>query len=57
MKAVNDECSRTNLNIPMIIIEPGRWIVGEAGITLYTLGAIKEIPNVRTYISIDGASR
>ncbi len=54
MKAVNDECSRTNLNIPMIIIEPGRWIVGEAGITLYTLGAIKEIPNVRTYISIDG---
>ena len=54
MKAVNDECSRTDLNIPMIIIEPGRWIVGEAGITLYTLGAIKEIPNVRTYISIDG---
>jgi len=42
------------LNMPIIIIEPGRWIVGEAGITLYTLGAIKEIPNVRTYISVDG---
>jgi diaminopimelate decarboxylase len=54
MKAVKDECGRAGLNMPIIIIEPGRWIVGEAGITLYTLGAIKEIPNVRTYISVDG---
>jgi len=42
------------LPIPKIIIEPGRWIVGEAGITLYTIGAIKEIPGVRTYASVDG---
>lgn len=40
--------------IPKIIIEPGRSIVGEAGITAYTVGAIKEINGVRNYVSIDG---
>ncbi len=54
MKTVKEECSKAGLSMPMVIIEPGRWIVGEAGITLYTLGAIKEIPNIRKYISIDG---
>ncbi len=54
MKAIKDGCSGAGLDMPMVIIEPGRWIVGEAGITLYTLGAIKEIPNIRTYISVDG---
>lgn len=54
MKTVKEECSKASLSMPMVIIEPGRWIVGEAGITLYTLGAIKEIPNIRKYISIDG---
>lgn len=39
---------------PKLYIEPGRWIVGEAGITLYTVGSIKEIPNVRTYVGVDG---
>ena len=43
-----------DLERPIITIEPGRWIVGEAGITLYTIGAIKEIPGIRTYVSIDG---
>ena len=45
-----------NLDIdrPRIIIEPGRWIVGPAGITIYEVGAIKEIEHVRTYASIDG---
>lgn len=41
-------------DIPKIIIEPGRSIVGEAGITAYTVGAIKEINGVRNYVSIDG---
>jgi diaminopimelate decarboxylase len=36
------------------MIEPGRYVVGNAGITLYTVGAIKEIPDVRTYVSVDG---
>ncbi|MDY4561461.1 MAG: diaminopimelate decarboxylase [Peptostreptococcus porci] len=42
------------LDIPEIWIEPGRSIVGEAGYTLYKIGTIKEIPNVRNYVSIDG---
>jgi len=39
---------------PLVLLEPGRSIVGEAGTTLYTLGVIKEIPGVRTYVSVDG---
>lgn len=39
---------------PEIDIEPGRWIVAEAGITLYEVGVVKKIPDVRTYASIDG---
>lgn len=40
--------------VPKILIEPGRSLVGNAGITLYTVGTIKEIPGVRTYVAIDG---
>src|SRR5690606_30454025 len=47
-------CNKYRLERPKVIIEPGRWIVGEAGITLYTIGAIKNIPGIRTYVSIDG---
>lgn len=47
-------CKELELDVPYIFIEPGRSIVGEAGITLYTVGGIKEIPNVRTYVSVDG---
>ena len=45
-----------NLNIkrPEIVIEPGRSIVGEAGITLYTVGTIKDIKGIRKYVSVDG---
>jgi len=39
---------------PRILIEPGRSLVGNAGITAYEIGTVKEIPNVRTYISVDG---
>lgn len=42
------------LDFPEIWIEPGRAIVGDAGITLYQVGSKKEIPNVRNYISVDG---
>jgi diaminopimelate decarboxylase len=35
-------------------MEPGRFIVGEAGIQIYKIGSIKEIPNIRTYVSVDG---
>lgn len=40
--------------LPTIGIEPGRCIVGEAGLTLYTVALRKEIPGVRTYVSVDG---
>ena len=44
----------SGLKTPAVYIEPGRWITADAGITLYTVGVVKEIPNVRTYVSIDG---
>jgi diaminopimelate decarboxylase len=40
--------------VPRILIEPGRSLVGNAGVTLYTVGTVKEIPGVRTYIAVDG---
>ncbi len=39
---------------PRVLLEPGRSIVGEAGTTLYTIGVVKNIPDVRTYVSVDG---
>ncbi len=51
---VKKTCEKTGLRMPFIVIEPGRSIVGPAGITLYTVGAVKEIPNIRTYVSVDG---
>ena len=40
--------------VPRILVEPGRSLVGNAGITLYTVGTVKEIPGVRTYVAVDG---
>lgn len=54
MEELESGCSKYNFKSPRVIIEPGRWIVGEAGITVYTIGSIKEIPGVRTYVGIDG---
>ena len=53
-KAVISKAKEYDIPVPYIYIEPGRSIVGEAGITLYTVGGRKEIPNVRTYVSVDG---
>jgi len=54
LAAVREGCREYGLKLPFINIEPGRSIVGEAGITLYTVGAIKEIPGIRKYLAIDG---
>ncbi len=54
IQTVKDGCKQYGLKLPYILIEPGRSIVGEAGITLYTVGAIKDIPNVKKYVAIDG---
>lgn len=42
------------LSPPRLSLEPGRSVVGAAGVTLYTVGAVKSIPGVRTYVSVDG---
>ena len=51
---VASECGKLGVAQPRMYIEPGRSIAGPAGITLYTVGARKEIPGIRTYISVDG---
>ena len=48
------ECAEKKVNMPQILMEPGRSIVADAGMTLYTVGAKKEIPGFKNYISIDG---
>jgi len=48
------KCRELNLSLPRLIIEPGRAIVGQAGVALYRVGAAKEIPDVRCYVSVDG---
>ena len=53
MKTLSDGCERLGLELPRIILEPGRWIVSEAGITLYTVENIKELPHI-TYIAVNG---
>ena len=51
---VKEVCAEKNVKLPFILIEPGRSIAAPAGITLYTVGGRKEIPNIRTYVSVDG---
>ncbi|MGN0573735.1 MAG: diaminopimelate decarboxylase [Acutalibacteraceae bacterium] len=53
-ETVNSYSAKLGLKTPFILIEPGRAVVGAAGLTLYTVGAVKNIPDVRTYVSIDG---
>ena len=52
--ALKDIADKLDYPLPEIGIEPGRSIVGEAGITLYEVGTIKSIPGVNKYVSIDG---
>lgn len=51
---IKDEVTKHGMKVPKIMVEPGRSIVANAGVTLYTVGTIKEIPGIRTYISVDG---
>ena len=52
--ALKQGCADHGLPEPQLIIEPGRSITGPAGVALYTVGAIKDVPGVRTYVSVDG---
>ena len=47
-------CRSLGMEAPRLVIEPGRAIVGPAGLALYSVGAVKDIPGVRTYVSVDG---
>lgn len=51
---LKNKCKDLGYSPPKLIIEPGRSMVGRAGVALYTVGVIKEIPTVRTYVSLDG---
>ncbi|MBN1366739.1 MAG: diaminopimelate decarboxylase [Dehalococcoidales bacterium] len=48
------KCKELKLNPPELLIEPGRSMVGQSGVALYTVGAIKEVPGVRTFACVDG---
>ena len=51
---VKETCKALGLALPKILLEPGRSIVASAGLTAYTVGNVKNIPDVRTYVSVDG---
>ncbi|HWC35056.1 MAG TPA: diaminopimelate decarboxylase [Mycobacteriales bacterium] len=51
---VERECEAAALPVPRLAVEPGRAIVGPAGVTLYEVGTVKEIDGIRTYVSVDG---
>ena len=53
-KGFKEACETKKLKLPRLMCEPGRSLVANAGLTLYRLGSRKEIPGLRTYISIDG---
>jgi diaminopimelate decarboxylase len=54
VEAVVNGCQQRGLPLPELILEPGRSLVAQAGVALYTVGGRKVIPGVRTYVSVDG---
>lgn len=54
MEKIQAFCAEQNMVQPNVVIEPGRSVVAEAGIELYTIGSIKDIRGVRKYVSVDG---
>ena len=53
-EAIRLTCKKLHMNIPYIMFEPGRSIVADAGMTIYTAGTLKEIPGYKNYVSVDG---
>lgn len=53
-KVISDVAGKRGIQIPFVLMEPGRSIVGSAGITLYTVGAVKEIKGIKKYVFVDG---
>ena len=52
--ALAEGCHELDMPAPSLAVEPGRAMAGPAGVALYTVGAIKEVPGIRTYVSVDG---
>ncbi len=52
--ALETGCASRGLKVPELVVEPGRSIAGPAGVALYTVGSIKDIPGVRRYVAVDG---
>ena len=52
--AVRDGAARHSMAMPSLFVEPGRSIAGKAAVTAYTVGTVKVIPGVRTYVAVDG---
>lgn len=53
-EALHASCRAWGYPVPRLFLEPGRSVVGPAGVTLYTVGPVKEVPGVRTYVAVDG---
>jgi diaminopimelate decarboxylase len=53
-QALGRGCAARGLKVPQLVVEPGRSIAGPAGMAIYTVGSIKEIPGVRRYVAVDG---
>ncbi|HCF26181.1 MAG TPA: diaminopimelate decarboxylase [Cyanobacteria bacterium UBA11049] len=53
-EAVKNACETQQLPLPKLLCEPGRSLIGSACVTAYTIGSSKEIPEIRTYVAIDG---
>jgi diaminopimelate decarboxylase len=51
---VERECAAAGLSVPRLAVEPGRSIAGPSTVTLYEVGTVKELPGLRTYVSVDG---
>ena len=52
--AVTEACLEHNLPLPRLLVEPGRSLVANAGVTLYTVGVLKTLPGIRKYVAVDG---
>jgi diaminopimelate decarboxylase len=51
---VAEEMARYGLPVPRLAVEPGRWLIANAMVTLYRVGVVKDIPGIRTYVAVDG---
>jgi len=51
---VEQECAAAGLDVPRLAVEPGRALAGPSTVTIYEVGTVKELPGLRTYVSVDG---